>query len=134
MRFKIGSFRRKNVIIKKFKEWEKKEGRYPITTILLPLKYPSGAILFKVEDENNIIYVRLTINSEKLKELLKSLNFRKNRDKRGIVLHFVLEENEYGIDIENNEKYGYYWTGKGWKLTRQTQEEKENDEIDEIDF
>ena len=133
MKFKLGSFKRKNVIIKKFKEWEKREGRYPITTILLPSRYPSGAILFRVENEDNITYVRLTVNGEKLKELLKSLNFRKNRDKQNITLYFVLEKNEYGIDVENSEN-SYYWTGKGWKLTRQTQEEKKDDEIDEIDF
>ena len=134
MRFRLGSFKRKNITIKKFKDWEKKEGKYPITTILLPMKYPSGAILFRVENENDITYVRLTINSEKLKELLKALNFRKNRDKQNTVLYFILKESEYGIDFEENNNFAYYWTGKGWKLTKQTQEEKEDDEINEIDF
>jgi len=146
MKFNLGQVRKgREVVFVKFKEWVKGDikelaGRYPITHLLLPRKFPSGAVLFRagLSSKGELVYIRLTVKAETLKELLKTYGFKKKRDKEGLRLWFIIDENgNYGIEdeeVEGDEIVKYEWNGNGWKLIEVLGKEEEEEEEEGIEF
>jgi len=121
----------------RFREWietlpeDFELGRYLITAFLNPSKYPSGGLIFSLSPSES---VKLSINGERYKELMKSLKFKKGRDRLKVRFYFVVEKDEagfvYGVDEEVGEdKEGYIVQSWGWKYTQNAEAEEE-----EIDF
>jgi len=121
----------------KFSEWvgslrkEKKtpEGRYLITLILLPSRYPSGAIIFDTGDAR----IKKTVDGEILKQMLKSFKFRKEQDREGLKLYLIFDKTgEYYVEGEDAGGIAKYeWRPNyGWRFVEVLEEEEEED----IDF
>jgi len=95
----------------RFRDWVEKykgEGReeYPVRLILLPQKYPSGALIFTAEFEGQLVDVKLTVKAETLKEILKATGIkRKGQDIDGKQIWLIMDwkEGKYGVDIKEAE-------------------------------
>jgi len=131
-RFKLGQLGQGKRSVK-FGEWlrEKKNvvGRYPIVMILLPSKYPSGALIFEDEDYR----VKKTVDGEILKQMLKSFKFRKEQDREGLKLYLVFDETgEYYVEGEDAGGIAKYeWKPNwGWRFIEVLGKQEEEEDID----
>jgi len=116
----------------KFKEWRQGKspdelaGRYPVTLILLPTKYPSGAFIFETPDGER---VKITVKGDTLKQILKEAGFKKE-NVEDVVLYFVItREGDYGVEPERDSSKIYLFKGNYWKLVDKSQVDEE-DEIE----
>jgi len=133
-RFKLGQLGEQQKPTLKFSEWirtlreqgKKPDGAYPILLIMLPSKYPSGALVFDAGD----VKVKLTVKEEVMKEFLKAFKFKKEKDRTGLKLNVVFDGLEYYIEDNTDGIYEYKWQPSwGWKLVEVINEEEEDIEF-----
>jgi len=134
---KLGRFGERRDIVR-FKDWrnqplERIKGRYPVLWILLPQKYPSGALMWEAEVNGKPALVKLTVKAEKLAEIIKALGLITGMDMAGKRIWFVVsEDGEYGLDIEEGADTVFKWRGTGWKAygAEEYEEEEAEAEVD----
>jgi len=138
-RFKLGQLGKGGKPTLKFGEWLQKlrtegkapNGAFPVITIMLPSKYPSGALIFDAGD----VQVKKTIDGELLKQALKSFKFKREKDREGIRLNVVFDgKGEYYLETEDAPEdriWRYEWRPAwGWRFVEVLGEQEEEEDID----
>jgi len=141
MRFKLGELKGRGGKTLRFSEWlqQLRErgktplGVFPVVIIMLPSKYPSGAIVFDTQEAK----VKKTVDGELLKQALKSFKFKRERDREGVRLNIVFNGNgEYYLETEEAPEdriWKYEWRPSwGWRFVEIFGEQEGGDE--DIDF
>jgi len=140
-RFKLGQLGQGRKQTLKFSEWLRQlraqgkapNGAFPVVLILLPSKYPSGAIVFETPE----VRVKKSVDGELLKQALKSFKFKRDRDKEGVRLNIVFDgSGEYYLEAEEapeDRVWKYEWRPAwGWRFVEVLGEQEEEEE--DIDF
>jgi hypothetical protein len=109
--------------VKKRKEWERisfrdwiakgyaRDGRYPVRVIFPPNRYPSFTVIF----EDNGMEVRLSLKSDKFKEVMKALGLElKKANLPALVVEIEGEGTIYGIDTDKETPAQLVWKGSYW--------------------
>ncbi len=98
---KLGSFNTRKVketlTFREFMTNHRKAGKFPITFIFAPSRYPSGAVIFETEHHR----VKFTLSAEYWKAFKDTFRI-KPEDIVGVEFFFVLTDNDYGIEKEDN--------------------------------
>jgi len=140
MRFKLGELKgRGGKPTIKFGEWlqslrqqgKAPNGVFPVVVIMLPSKYPSGAIIFETPDAR----VKKTVDGELLKQALKAFKFKRDMDKEGIRLNIVFDgKGEYYLETEDAPEdriWKYEWRPSwGWRFIEVLGEQEEEEDIE----
>jgi hypothetical protein len=102
---KLGSFSnskkvKETLTFKDFLSSYRQNGRFIITFIFIPSKYPTGAVIFETEEYK----VKYTLSQEYWNLLKTTYNLTPN-DLIGYEFYFVISETDYGIEkVENSSK------------------------------
>ncbi|MGC9188487.1 MAG: hypothetical protein ACP5F0_04245 [Sulfurihydrogenibium sp.] len=102
---KLGSFSsskkvKETLTFKEFLSSHRQAGRFIITFIFVPSKYPTGAVIFETEEYK----VKYTLSQEYWNLLKTTYNLTPN-DLIGYEFYFVISDSDYGIErVENNSK------------------------------
>jgi hypothetical protein len=117
---KLGAIKKRKERIR-FQDWVKnsfKPGKYPITLILPPAKYPSFAIVFSVDEKTE---VKMTIGADKFKAALKGLGVPLRKADLP-TLDLIFTEEDYGLELNSDLDYILKWNGKCWKKEKITED------------
>ncbi len=116
---KIGELKQKNWERISFKDWVAKgyarSGRYSVRVVFPPAKYPSFTVIF--EDGMHDMEVRLSLKSDKFKEVMKALGVElKKGNLPALVVEITEDENGliYGLDLDGGDMQ-LVWKGKYWR-------------------
>jgi hypothetical protein len=116
---KIGELKRKRWERISFRDWVAKglarSGRYSVRAIFPPNRFPSFTIVF--EDPENDMEVRLSLKSEKMKEVFKALGVElKKANLPALVVEIEQDENGlvYGLDVDKETPTQLVWKGSYW--------------------
>ncbi len=115
---KIGELKRKEWERISFKDWigrgYARDGRYSVRAIFPPNRYPSFTIIF--EDAQNDMEVRLSLKSDKFKEVMKALGVElKKANLPALVVVIEGEGTIYGMDIDKETPTQLVWKGTYWR-------------------
>jgi hypothetical protein len=101
-----------------FRDWVEKghakTGRYSVRVIFPPQKFPTFSVIFEDQDWE----VRITLKSEKMKEVFKALGLElKKANLPALVFEVIQDENGliYGLDLDSIDKnLLLVWKGTYW--------------------
>jgi hypothetical protein len=102
---KLGSFSsskkvKETLTFKEFLSSHRQTGKFIITFIFVPSKYPSAGLIFETEE----FKVKFTLNQDYWKAFKEAYGLSPN-DLVGSEFYFVISETDYGIEkVENNSK------------------------------
>jgi len=126
----LGEVGRKRKETIRFKDWvqnndiKKIAGEYLVKYIMFPSKFPSGALIFDAGDYN----VKITVNADTLKAILKELGYKKGQDIPNKALYFILDnDGRYAVDIRGTQgAYVFRSTHLKWLSVDELEESEED--------
>ena len=124
--------------LKKRKEWERisfrdwvmrgyaRDGHYSVRVIFPPNRYPSFSVIF--EDAQNDLEVRLSLKTDKFKEVMKALGVEiRKGNMPALVVVIEGEGTIYGLDIDKETETQLVWKGTYWRRWNSLNEPWEDD-------
>ncbi len=116
---RLGEIRKKRWERITFRDWVAKgyarSGRYSVRVIFPPNRFPSFTFIF--EDAQNDLEVRLSIQSERVKQAFQALGLQlKKSNLPPLVVEVEADENGviYGLDIDRETDTQLVWKGSYW--------------------
>ena len=118
---KIGELKWKKWERISFRDWVSRgyarSGRYSVRVIFPPAKFPSFTVIF--EDAQNDMEVRLSLKSEKMKEVMKALGVVLKKSNLPALVVEIEADNDgrviYGLDIDKETETQLVWKGSYWR-------------------